>query len=759
MGRIRIKGQTEPATPPADYIELYIDENDLHLKTKDENGDVVDYTGSATGIASASNVGAGGVGVFKQVAGTDLEFKKINAGSSKVTITDDTGNNEVDIDVAPGNIAITDLSGYDANKYVDHTTVSINAGTGLTGGGTIATNRTISLDIDGLTAETSVASGDEIAIYDVSASAHRKMTRANFLAGLTSSVTSASNENVDGVGVFKQLSGTNLEFKGIKSESSSLSVTNDATNNTVDLTINDAFIDHDALTNFIADEHINWKSTSENLTTTGTVDAGKVLVGPSGSGTEELQVVSSGTRNGLGMTTAGTGDAINIIHGSTGDIIDAGTPFKVSASGAITSDTLTASRVLVSDASKVVTASSVTSTTLGFLDATSSVQTQLNGKISSSRQVATATGLTGGGDLSNNRTIALDFTSLSTDTLAGGDEFAWYDISASSHKKATWAKLNTMNSQYGLENVGLTAVHSAGTILITMHGADGTALSSSNPARIAFRSTTATSGTYTLLEITSNLTLTVSSGATLGCAAINSTPDSVNIYLVYDGSSPQLAVCRSEVQESEGLVSTTVMNSSSDDRSTIYSTTAVSNVAIRYIGHMRVYESTWGTWTTNPSLVAVNNGSNFAWRSGYASASKSSGQTISASTTTIIDFDGTSLTKNITITTGASWNALILHAGIYWVQARVTAQSATWGAGNVWGIYVYVNGSQRDIIYEEISRTYTGKRQMMGIGMIRCDPGDKVDVRFFTGQSGGCSLTTSGNENYVKITKVHGWDH
>ena len=60
---------------------------------------------------TASNVGAGGVGIFKQKTGVDLEFKKLNAGSSKVTIADDTGNSEVDIDVAPANIAISSLSG------------------------------------------------------------------------------------------------------------------------------------------------------------------------------------------------------------------------------------------------------------------------------------------------------------------------------------------------------------------------------------------------------------------------------------------------------------------------------------------------------------------------------------------------------------------------------------------------------------------------------------------------------------------------
>lgn len=51
---------------------------------------------------TASNVGTGGVGVFKQKTGVDLEFKKINAGSAKITVTDDTGNSEVDINVVTG---------------------------------------------------------------------------------------------------------------------------------------------------------------------------------------------------------------------------------------------------------------------------------------------------------------------------------------------------------------------------------------------------------------------------------------------------------------------------------------------------------------------------------------------------------------------------------------------------------------------------------------------------------------------------------
>lgn len=72
-------------------------------------------------INTASNVGVAGVGVFKQKTGVNLEFKNINAGSNKVTITDDTGNNEIDINVAEANIVIGNLSGAPAGAVVGTT--------------------------------------------------------------------------------------------------------------------------------------------------------------------------------------------------------------------------------------------------------------------------------------------------------------------------------------------------------------------------------------------------------------------------------------------------------------------------------------------------------------------------------------------------------------------------------------------------------------------------------------------------------------
>lgn len=59
-----------------------------------------------------------------------------------------------------GEIVHDNLSGFVANEHIDHTTVSIIAGTGLTGGGTIASNRTLNVvGGDGIT-----ANADEIEV-------------------------------------------------------------------------------------------------------------------------------------------------------------------------------------------------------------------------------------------------------------------------------------------------------------------------------------------------------------------------------------------------------------------------------------------------------------------------------------------------------------------------------------------------------------------------------------------------------------------
>lgn len=96
-----------------------------------------DYTisSSIAAVVTSSNVGTSGVGVFKQKTLQDLEFKKLNAGSSKITITDDVINSKIDIDIVPSNIIHSTLSTLLTD---DHTQYALLNGRGvgqtLTGG-------------------------------------------------------------------------------------------------------------------------------------------------------------------------------------------------------------------------------------------------------------------------------------------------------------------------------------------------------------------------------------------------------------------------------------------------------------------------------------------------------------------------------------------------------------------------------------------------------------------------------------------------
>lgn len=72
------------------------------------------------------------------------------------------------------------LSGFVADEHVAHSGVTFSAGEGLTGGGTIAANRSFALALSSLTQETTFdTTNDMIAFYDASAGAHRKTPLGN----------------------------------------------------------------------------------------------------------------------------------------------------------------------------------------------------------------------------------------------------------------------------------------------------------------------------------------------------------------------------------------------------------------------------------------------------------------------------------------------------------------------------------------------------------------------------------------------------
>lgn len=119
---IEFQEMTAPATPDSGSLVVYA-KTDGKIYAKNDAGTESDLTaGSAGGESNtASNIGSGGVGLFKVKSGVDLQFKNINAGSGKITITDDVANNELDIDL--GSVATTDLSDISAKTGTGSTVV------------------------------------------------------------------------------------------------------------------------------------------------------------------------------------------------------------------------------------------------------------------------------------------------------------------------------------------------------------------------------------------------------------------------------------------------------------------------------------------------------------------------------------------------------------------------------------------------------------------------------------------------------------
>lgn len=93
-------------------------------------------------ISGLSDPGADRIGFWDDSAGA-FTWLTVSTGLT-ISATTLTTND--------GAIVHDDLSGFISNEHINHTSVNLTAGTGLTGGGDISDDRTFNLDISGLTA-------------------------------------------------------------------------------------------------------------------------------------------------------------------------------------------------------------------------------------------------------------------------------------------------------------------------------------------------------------------------------------------------------------------------------------------------------------------------------------------------------------------------------------------------------------------------------------------------------------------------------
>lgn len=308
----------------------------------------------------------------------------------------------------------------------------------------------------------------------------------------------------------------------------------------------------------------------------------------------------------------------------------------------------------------------------------------------------------------------------------------------------------------GVTNYSITAVADSGahTLTISVLGADGNALSSSNVLECSFRSSTSATGTPALRTATSISSLVISSGSTLGHAS--GVGMWIFIYLLDNAGTIELAACSTLLDEGIRQSSTAEGGAgAADSISTLYSTTARSNVGIRLIGRMLSSQTVAGTWDSAVTIISLLPFTPEVIASRFTS---NTSQSMASGSATIIDFEDKSTDPYNAVTVGSSWKFTAPQGGYYSVKAcaRLDPSSVVVDLGDAMNLRLYKNGSLVSILGGVVGQVNSLNLDLWisGSDDIRLSAGDYIDVRLY--HDIGTSVSTTGNaeEQWVSIVKV-----
>ena len=214
-------------------------------------------------------------------------------------------------------------SNFVANEHINHTSVTLTAGDGLSGGGDISTNRTFTLNVDDSTLEINADAvrlkDDGITNSKINSSAQISHTKLNLsgsnlvsgstqidysqLSGIDANIISASSDTsevnmiINGGSISAELIG------GVVSSSLQVSLYNDfLEKNGMNVFSGSSQIDHDSTTNFVANEHIDHSTitlgSGKGLNGGGTIDTNRSLSLDTGS-THFIEGIEKGLPSGV----------------------------------------------------------------------------------------------------------------------------------------------------------------------------------------------------------------------------------------------------------------------------------------------------------------------------------------------------------------------------------------------------------------------------------------------------------------------------
>lgn len=317
----------------------------------------------------------------------------------------------------------------------------------------------------------------------------------------------------------------------------------------------------------------------------------------------------------------------------------------------------------------------------------------------------------------------------------------------------TWSTIGSASiptRSYELSNLGLSASVGSNALTIELKQSNGSTdpASGTGAVLIGFRNSTLTTGGYNQRSATGAVSVTISSGSTLGTA--NGVAAYIYIYAIDNSGTIELAVSRS-IYDEGGVVTTVTEGGAgaADSSATIYSTTGRSNVPIRLIGRLLSTQATAGTWAsamTSVSIVPFDIEGVFAKYELTASTSLNSG-IVFAPSNKIFDTHNSYSSGTFTCPV----------AGFYRITAGVTLTTVGSGAATRHiTMTARKNTSTNCRIAKLSSKTTTSTSQSIyGSNVVSCAAGDTLDV-FYENDDGTNNSSTTQIDSFVMFERVAG---
>jgi len=275
--------------------------------------------------------------------------------SSSINFTYDDSTPFITGVVIPGGVDHDALLNFVANEHIDHSTISILAGTGLSGGGTLVANRTLNLTNTGVTAGTY---GNASTVPSITVDAQGRLTAVAAMPIIIDPAQVSDLEEFiqdevasflvagSGVGLFYNDATNSLTISSTLTAYTD-EMAQDAVGNmivdssTINFTYNDASasitgsvitgaIDHNALLNWEANKHIDHSTVSilagTGLTGGGNITANRTLsitdTGVVAASYGSASSIPSFTVNSQGQLTAASDTPVVIGVGQITDLVE-----------------------------------------------------------------------------------------------------------------------------------------------------------------------------------------------------------------------------------------------------------------------------------------------------------------------------------------------------------------------------------------------------------------------------------------------------